>query len=100
MARLLTSGLEHRQMRKIDGSGRYCPLPGRSIDSTDLLGGDGIRSAHLVLTGLVFVVALALHSFTASMMASLLYVVRPHDPAVFLIVPISQAGLSVAIVSH
>jgi hypothetical protein len=48
----------------------------------------------------VFVVALALHSLTASMMASLLYVVRPHDPAVFLIVPISHAGLSVVIVSQ
>jgi len=72
-------------------------LPGRSIDSTDLLGGDDIRSGDFVLTGLVFGLALALHSFTASMMASLLYVVR--DPAVFLIVPISQAGLSVVIVS-
>jgi len=31
--KVTNSGLEHRQVPKIDGSGRYCPLPGRSIDS-------------------------------------------------------------------
>jgi ABC-type antimicrobial peptide transport system permease subunit len=35
-----------------------------------------------IVAGLVF------SAFTASLMASLLYGVRPHDPAVFLIVPL------------
>jgi ABC-type antimicrobial peptide transport system permease subunit len=34
------------------------------------------------------VAALVFSAFTASLMASLLYGVRPHDPAVFLIVPL------------
>jgi putative ABC transport system permease protein len=45
--------------------------------------GKGVALAGLgIVAGLVFSVA------TASMMASLLYVVRPHDPAVFLTVPL------------
>jgi predicted permease len=41
----------------------------------------------VALAGVGIVVGLAFSAATASMMASLLYGVRPHDPAVFLIVP-------------
>jgi predicted permease len=42
----------------------------------------------IVLAGLGIVVGMIFSASTASMMASLLYGVRPHDPAVFLIVPL------------
>jgi ABC-type antimicrobial peptide transport system permease subunit len=42
----------------------------------------------IVLAGLGIVAGLVVSAATASMMASLLYGVRPHDPAVFLIVPL------------
>jgi ABC-type antimicrobial peptide transport system permease subunit len=42
----------------------------------------------LALTGVGIVAGLVFSASTASMMASLLYGVRPHDPAVFLIVPL------------
>jgi ABC-type antimicrobial peptide transport system permease subunit len=40
------------------------------------------------IAGVGIVAGLVLSASTASMMASLLYGVRPHDPAVFLIVPL------------
>ena len=42
----------------------------------------------VVLAGVGIVAGLVVSAATASMMASLLYGVRPHDPAVFLIVPL------------
>jgi putative ABC transport system permease protein len=42
----------------------------------------------IVLAGLGIVIGMVVSAFTASMMTSLLYGVRPHDPAVFLIVPL------------
>jgi predicted permease len=42
----------------------------------------------VVLAGLGIVIGVIFSASTASMMASLLYGVRPHDPAVFLIVPL------------
>jgi predicted permease len=42
----------------------------------------------VVLAGLGIVTGVILAASTASMMASLLYGVRPHDPAVFLVVPL------------
>ncbi|PYX46815.1 MAG: hypothetical protein DMG79_15370 [Acidobacteria bacterium] len=42
----------------------------------------------VVLAGLGIVIGVIFSAATASMMASLLYGVRPHDPAVFLIVPL------------
>jgi len=42
----------------------------------------------VALAGLGIVAGLVVSASTASMMASLLYGVRPHDPAVFLIVPL------------
>jgi predicted permease len=42
----------------------------------------------VALAGVGIVAGLVISASTASMMASLLYGVRPHDPAVFLIVPI------------
>jgi putative ABC transport system permease protein len=42
----------------------------------------------VVLAGLGIVTGVIFSASTASMMASLLYGVRPHDPAVFLIVPL------------
>ena len=42
----------------------------------------------VVLAGVGIVAGLVFSASTASMMASLLYGVRPHDPAVFLIVPL------------
>jgi ABC-type antimicrobial peptide transport system permease subunit len=41
-----------------------------------------------VLAGVGVVVGLVFSASSASVMASLLYGVRPHDPAVFLIVPL------------
>jgi ABC-type antimicrobial peptide transport system permease subunit len=42
----------------------------------------------VALAGIGIVTGLVFSASTASMMASLLYGVRPHDPAVFLIVPL------------
>jgi predicted permease len=42
----------------------------------------------IALAGVGIVAGVVSSAFTASMMASLLYGVRPHDPAVFLIVPL------------
>jgi predicted permease len=42
----------------------------------------------IALAGVGIVAGVVFSAFTASMMASLLYGVRPHDPAVFLIVPL------------
>jgi ABC-type antimicrobial peptide transport system permease subunit len=42
----------------------------------------------LVLAGVGVVVGLVFAASSASVIASLLYGVRPHDPAVFLIVPL------------
>jgi ABC-type antimicrobial peptide transport system permease subunit len=42
----------------------------------------------VVLAGVGIVAGLVFSASTASLMASLLYGVRPHDPAVFLIVPL------------
>ena len=42
----------------------------------------------VALAGVGIVAGLVFSAATASMMASLLYGVRPHDPAVFLIVPL------------
>jgi ABC-type antimicrobial peptide transport system permease subunit len=42
----------------------------------------------VALAGLGIVAGLVVSASTASMMSSLLYGVRPHDPAVFLIVPL------------
>jgi ABC-type antimicrobial peptide transport system permease subunit len=42
----------------------------------------------VALAGVGIVAGLVLAASTASMMASLLYGVRPHDPAVFLTVPL------------
>jgi predicted permease len=49
----------------------------------------------VVLAGLGIVVGLIFSASTASMMASLLYGVRPHDPAVFLIVPLLLFAVAV-----
>ncbi|HLZ40674.1 MAG TPA: FtsX-like permease family protein, partial [Candidatus Sulfotelmatobacter sp.] len=45
-------------------------------------------SKGVALAGMGIVAGVAFSASTASMMASLLYGVRPHDPAVFLIVPL------------
>ena len=42
----------------------------------------------VALAGVGIVAGVVVSASTASMMASLLYGVRPHDPAVFLIVPL------------
>jgi predicted permease len=49
----------------------------------------------VALAGLGIVAGLVFSAFTASMMASLLYGVRPHDPAVFLIVPLLLFAIAV-----
>jgi ABC-type antimicrobial peptide transport system permease subunit len=49
----------------------------------------------VVLAGLGIVAGLVFSAATASMMASLLYGVRPHDPAVFLIVPLLLFAIAV-----
>ena len=48
----------------------------------------------VALTGVGIVAGLVFSASTASMMASLLYGVRPHDPAVFLIVPLLLLGVA------
>ena len=49
----------------------------------------------VVLAGLGIVTGVIFSASTASMMASLLYGVRPHDPAVFLIVPLLLFAVAV-----
>jgi ABC-type antimicrobial peptide transport system permease subunit len=49
----------------------------------------------VVLAGVGVVVGLILSASSASVMASLLYGVRPHDPAVFLIVPLLLFAIAV-----
>src|SRR3984885_3656230 len=49
----------------------------------------------VMLAGLGIVAGLVFSAATASMMASLLYGVRPHDPAVFLIVPLLLFAIAV-----
>jgi ABC-type antimicrobial peptide transport system permease subunit len=49
----------------------------------------------MVLAGLGIVVGLVVSASTASLMASLLYGVRPHDPAVFVIVPLLLLAVAV-----
>src|SRR5882724_1063826 len=48
----------------------------------------------VALAGVGIVAGLVVSASTASMMASLLYGVRPHDPAVFLIVPLLLLGVA------
>jgi predicted permease len=58
-------------------------LGARRADIVKLILGKGVVLAGVgILAGVVF------SASTASMMASLLYGVRPHDPAVFLLVPV------------
>jgi ABC-type antimicrobial peptide transport system permease subunit len=49
----------------------------------------------VALGGVGIVAGLVFSAFTASMMASLLYGVRPHDPVVFLIVPLLLFAIAV-----
>src|SRR5689334_22201438 len=49
----------------------------------------------VVLAGVGVVIGLVLSASSASVMASLLYGVRPHDPAVFLIVPLLLFAIAV-----
>jgi ABC-type antimicrobial peptide transport system permease subunit len=49
----------------------------------------------VALAGVGIVAGLVVSASTASMMASLLYGVRPHDPAVFLIVPLLLFAVAV-----
>ena len=49
----------------------------------------------VALAGVGIVAGLVISASTASMMASLLYGVRPHDPAVFLIVPLLLFAIAV-----
>jgi ABC-type antimicrobial peptide transport system permease subunit len=48
----------------------------------------------MVLAGLGVVAGTVLSASTASLMGSLLYGVRPHDPAVFVIVPLLLLGVA------
>ena len=48
-----------------------------------------------MLAGVGIVAGVVLSASTASMMASLLYGVRPHDPAVFLVVPLLLFAVAV-----
>jgi ABC-type antimicrobial peptide transport system permease subunit len=50
----------------------------------------------VVLAGLGIVTGVIFSASTASMMASLLYGVRPHDPAVFLMVPLLLLVVAIA----
>jgi ABC-type antimicrobial peptide transport system permease subunit len=49
----------------------------------------------VALAGVGIVAGLVFSAFSASVMASLLYGVRPHDPAVFLIVPVFLFAVAV-----
>src|SRR5207302_10974496 len=50
---------------------------------------------RVALAGVGIVAGLVLSASTASLMASLLYGVHPHDPAVFLIVPLHFFAIAV-----
>jgi putative ABC transport system permease protein len=50
----------------------------------------------VILAGLGIVAGVIFSASTASMMASLLYGVRPHDPAVFLMVPLLLLVVAIA----
>jgi len=65
-------------------------LGARRIDVLRLILGKGF-----VLSAVGIVIGVFLAAFGASMMASLLYGVRPHDPAVFLAVPLLLQGVAV-----
>jgi predicted permease len=54
-----------------------------------------IVTKGVVLASVGIIAGVLLSASTASMMASLLYGVRPHDPAVFLIVPLLLFGVAV-----
>ena len=54
-----------------------------------------ILQKGIVLAGVGVVAGVILSATTASMMASLLYGVRPRDPAVFLIVPLLLLAVAV-----
>jgi ABC-type antimicrobial peptide transport system permease subunit len=49
----------------------------------------------IVLAGLGIVAGMVLSASTASLMGSLLYGVRPHDPAVFVIMPLLLFAIAV-----
>jgi ABC-type antimicrobial peptide transport system permease subunit len=49
----------------------------------------------VLLAGVGIIVGVILSASTASMMASLLYGVRPHDPAVFLVAPLLLFAVAV-----
>jgi ABC-type antimicrobial peptide transport system permease subunit len=49
----------------------------------------------VALAGVGIIAGVVVSASTASMMASLLYGVRPHDPAVFLIVPLLLFAVAV-----
>jgi putative ABC transport system permease protein len=49
----------------------------------------------MVLAGLGIVAGMIISASTASLMGSLLYGVRPHDPAVFVIVPLLLFAIAV-----
>jgi ABC-type antimicrobial peptide transport system permease subunit len=49
----------------------------------------------VALAGVGIVAGLVFSASTASMMASLLYGIRPHDPAVFLVVPLLLLAVAV-----
>jgi ABC-type antimicrobial peptide transport system permease subunit len=49
----------------------------------------------VVLAGVGVIAGLVVSAFSASLMASLLYGVRPHDPAVFVIVPLLLFAVAV-----
>jgi ABC-type antimicrobial peptide transport system permease subunit len=54
-----------------------------------------ILGKGIVLASIGIMVGVILSAATASMMASLLYGVRPHDPAVFLVVPVLLFAVAV-----
>jgi predicted permease len=54
-----------------------------------------ILQKGMVLAGVGVIAGVILSASTASMMASLLYGVRPHDPAVFLVVPLLLFAVAV-----
>jgi ABC-type antimicrobial peptide transport system permease subunit len=65
-------------------------LGARRDDILKLFLGKGVA-----LAGVGIVAGVVVSASTASMMASLLYGVRPHDPAVFLIVPLLLLAVAV-----
>src|SRR5439155_22600861 len=55
-----------------------------------------VRGKGVVLVGLGIVAGVIFSASTASMMASLVYGVPPHDPAVFLMVPLLLLVVAIA----